>query len=298
MNHDIGLIFNDSLPGIEKHALAVLRKLTKAGAAVSLLPHQARLLKKPKLGVPQSALLKKVRLLICIGGDGTTLRAARLSAPYEIPVLGIHVGTFGFLTGTDMEQFLRGLSTALPKILKGDFEIDERNMLEAEVVRKGKTVAKFIALNEVVISKSGIARLIRLEAYVDGERINTYAADGLIFATPTGSTGHSLSAGGPLLTSDLPAIVMTAICPHSFSHRPIVISSRHADDLSPAILSVKLIRPPRDQKVSVTADGQETVALQDGDEVLIHESIYRTRFVRLTPYSFFETLRRKFNLGR
>ena len=293
MAHPIGILFNDAIPGTDKKVADLVDQIQKARVPVFLTKEQARKTQKASLGVTRSELLKTIRLLIAVGGDGTTLRAARMTAPYEIPVLGIHVGGLGFLTELEIQDAKKSLK----KIVSGSLHVDERSMLEGEVIRSGKTISRLIALNDIVISKSDIARMIRLEARVDGELINTYRADGLIISTPTGSSGHSLSAGGPLLTSDLGAVLMTAICPHSFSHRPIVISSKHADGLSPSIISVKLMKAPIGQNVLLTADGQETVALQDGDEILIRESSLKTRFARLTPYSLFETLRRKLKWG-
>jgi len=216
--------------------------------------------------------LNKADFVITLGGDGTILRASRLLAEKKLPILGIHMGGLGFLTEIDLLR----LSEALELIKKKKHKIDERTMIEAEV--EGK---KLLALNDIVINKSGIARVIKLEV----EGISEFLADGLIFSTATGSTAYNLSAGGPLLDPHSPTIVLSAICPHKISIRPIVLEKG---------VTVKLIRG---DKVMVTADGQNVLPLKIGQTVKIEKSKLKTRFIRLGEYDFFGRVKQAFGFG-
>jgi len=215
----------------------------------------------------------KPKFAIVLGGDGTTLRAARMLADEETPILSVHMGGLGFLS----EIELRELNEALTLIKKGKFKIDERAMIEAFV--GGRTVT---ALNDLVISKSGIARVIRLE--VAG--IAEYVADGIIFSTASGSTAYNLSAGGPLLTPDAQSMVISAICPHSINTRPIVIDK-----------PVNIVLT-RGKEVNLTADGQQVVPLHEGQKIRIQRSALKTRFIRLKEYPFFQRVKEAFGFGK
>jgi NAD+ kinase len=216
--------------------------------------------------------LAKARFVVTLGGDGTILRAARLLAGRDVSILGVHMGGLGFLSETELHK----LGQALEQIKKGKFKIDERTMIEAVVSGK-----KILALNDIVINKSGIARVIKLEI----EGIAEYTADGLIFSTASGSTAYNLSAGGPILTPSAKSIVISAICPHSISTRPIVEESP---------LSVIL---NRGEKVNLTADGQVMVPIREGQKIRIQRSKYTTKFIRLKGYDFFGRVRKVFGFG-
>lgn len=216
--------------------------------------------------------LAKAGFVITFGGDGTILRAARMLAKQGIPILGVHLGGIGFLS----EVELGDLKTALKQIRAGKFKIDERIMVEAQVGGK-----KVIALNDLVISKSGIARVIKLEL----EGIARYTADGLIFATPTGSTAYNLAAGGPLLTPEAQSIIISAICPHSLSNRSLVLNG---------LVSLVL---RRGEKVILTADGQEVVPVKVGQKVVVSKSKLKARFIRLKEYNFFQRIKETFGFG-
>lgn len=213
--------------------------------------------------------LDKAEFVITLGGDGTILRAARSLAKKEIPILAVHLGGIGFLSEIELSE----VSTALEAIQKNKYLIDERTMIEAVV--RGK---KILALNDIVISKSGIARLIKMEV----EGIANYVGDGLIFSTATGSTAYNLAAGGPILEPSSQAIIISAICPHSLSSRPIVLEEP---------LTVKLTKS---QEVILTADGQETLKIKEGERIQIGKSKLKTRFIRLTKYDFFERIKHTF----
>lgn len=213
------------------------------------------------------------KFAISLGGDGTTLRAARVLAKSGTPILSVHLGGVGFLT----EIELRELGEALGLIKKGKYKIDERTMIEAFVA--GRTL---IALNDLVISKSGIARVIKLEI----EGIAEYVADGLIFSTASGSTAYNLSAGGPLLTPEARSMVISAICPHSVNTRPIVIDRP---------INVTLTKG---KEVYLTADGQQVVPLHEGQKIRIQKSKLKTRFIRFKGYPFFQRVKETFGFGK
>ncbi|MBU1867336.1 MAG: NAD(+)/NADH kinase [Candidatus Margulisbacteria bacterium] len=216
--------------------------------------------------------LAKADLVVTLGGDGTILRAARLLAKKGIPILSVHLGGVGFLS----ELELKGLKGAIEKIRAGEYQLDERAMLEAEVGRR-----KLLALNDVVIGKSGISRVIKFEL----ERISRYTADGMIFATATGSTAYNLAAGGPLLAPQATSIIISPICCHSLNTRSLVLDG-------PAVL-----RLTRGDEVILTADGQQKVPVKVGDRVVIKRAAEKTRFIRLRDYDFFGRVRETFGLG-
>ena len=216
--------------------------------------------------------LAKAKFVITLGGDGTILRAARALLGSNIPILGVHMGGLGFLSEIELHR----LNDALEQIRKGRFKLDERTMIEAHTAGR-----KLVALNDIVITKSGIARVIKLEL----ENIAEYTADGMIFSTATGSTAYNLSAGGPILTPHSSAMVISAICPHSISTRPIVLDQ-------PVIVQIN-----RGAKVILTADGQKMMPLRVGQKVRIQKSKHKTRFIRLGRFDFFKRVRESFGFG-
>lgn len=215
--------------------------------------------------------LAGAKFVITFGGDGTILRAARAVAGAK-PILGVHLGGLGFLSEVELHE----LSDALEQIKKGRYSIDERTMLEAMVGGKGVT-----ALNDIVISNSGIARVIRLEI----RGLAEYVSDGIIFSTATGSTAYNLSAGGPILTPESNSIVVSAICPHSISTRPLVIERPVT-----AVLN-------RGKQAILTADGQHLFPLHEGQKIRIQRSKLKTRFIRLKGYDFFRRVKEVFGFG-
>ncbi|AEJ41439.1 ATP-NAD/AcoX kinase [Sulfobacillus acidophilus TPY] len=233
----------------------------------------------PQLGVPWETLRQEsVDWIVVLGGDGTLLRAAKQLAPLAAPILGVNLGHLGFLTEVEVPD----LFSALAAVMRGEFVTDERHLLEARVYRQDQLMATFQAMNDVVVAKGPFARLINLETFVDAAYVTTYPADGLIVATPTGSTAYSLSAGGPILAPDLDVMVMTPICPHSFFDRSIVISARQE-------VRIRVRTIHRD--TLVTIDGQEVHPLEDGDEVVVVSSPTTIQLIRRPGWSFFHVLR-------
>lgn len=225
----------------------------------------------------------KVDLVIVLGGDGTILSVIRSMKEHKAKIFGINMGNLGFLSEIPPEQFEK----ALDKIFEGKFTIDKRMMLDIDVIRDKKTIQHFSALNEAVIAHSSIARLIKLKTRVNGKKLTDYHADGLIIATPTGSTAYSLSAGGPIIYPTLNTMIITPICPHSFTQKPIVIP----DD---KIIEIKL---ENSQKVQLSIDGQESMELKENDQVKIKRNGF-AEFIRLPNESFFKTLRVKLDWGK
>ena len=216
--------------------------------------------------------LNQAKFVITLGGDGTILRAARLLYKSGVPILGIHMGGLGFLTEIELSD----LNDALEQIRGGKYRIEERCMLEALVAGR-----KIAALNDLVISKSGIARVIKL-AIVG---VADYIADGMVFSSATGSTAYNLSVGGPILTPDSESMVLSAIAPHSINTRPIVLKRP---------IVAQLVRG---KDVNLTADGQEVIPLFEGQKIKIQIAKFKARFMRLKEYDFFDRIQEAFGFG-
>lgn len=238
-----------------------------------------------KLGLPVEynnleELAKNIELAITLGGDGTLLNVARKLAPYEIPVLGINLGHLGFLTEIEVPD----LFSDLELLKRGKFYIDKRMMVEAKVFREEKFVKNFLALNDVVVTKGPFARLIRLKTSVNDAYVDTFNADGLIIATPTGSTAYSLSAGGPLVAPNVEVLILTPICPHTLQNRSMIISPHD---------SVTIQVVAEHQEIMLTVDGQLGYRLQPYDKVVVKKSKHYTKLVRIKSRSFYDVLRKK-----
>jgi len=238
----------------------------------------------PELAGNREKMQREIMLGITLGGDGTLLSTAREIAPVGIPVCGVNMGQLGFLTEVELPQ----LSLALDKIINGDYYIEERLMLDAMVVRNKETIYLSSALNDVVVSKGGFSRMIRMKLFVDGQFTADYPADGLIVATSTGSTGYSLSAGGPIVNPNLKVIILTPICPHSLHTRSLVVSEKE---------EIKIVFRATHDDIVLTVDGQTVYKLLPDDVVLVKRSEHRARFVRFFESSYYQTLRTKLRRG-
>ncbi len=225
----------------------------------------------------------QVDLLLVLGGDGTLLSVARLVGDLGVPILGVNLGGLGFLTALTAEE----LFPALEAHLNGELVIEERMMLGAVVSRHGERLSDYVALNDVVITKSAMSRIIRLEVAVDGQFATGYRADGLIISTPTGSTAYCLSAGGPIVFPTMDAVVLTPICSHTLTNRPIVLPATQS-------IEVTLLT---DQDVMLTLDGQVGFALKQADVVEVRRAAARIRLLRFPQKHFFSVLRTKLKWG-
>jgi NAD+ kinase len=236
----------------------------------------------PPLTVPRDDL----DLVMVLGGDGSMLNAARWIYPAQIPLLGVNLGNLGFLTQIECQR----LETALDDLRAGNYQIEDRTMIEAVVKRNGGAFnQRMIGLNELVVARGTSARLIRLETWIDGEYFTTYPADGLIVATATGSTAYSLSAGGPIVDPRLKAILITPICAHSFYARPLVLDET---------AQIKVIIKAAHTDISLTADSHTLVALAAEDEIYFCRAGNVTRLVKLRHQGLFQVLRSRWKEGR
>lgn len=229
--------------------------------------------------------LPDLDLLLTLGGDGTLLRGARQVARHGTPVLGVNFGHVGFLTSAAPEE----LVSALDQALSGDIWLDERMMLAVRAEAPDGTLrGEYLAVNDVVLHKGGVARMIRLAVRANGHEVGSYSADGIILATPTGSTAYSLSAGGPVVAPSVDCIIATPICPHTLAVRPLVLPAEET-------VSVDVLTPSGE--LLLTIDGQEDAQLVPGDCVVVRRAPWPVRLVRFPGQTFFSTLRRKLGWG-
>ena len=235
-------------------------------------------------GLPRKQVPDGAQLLISLGGDGTLLSAARAMHGREIPIFAVNLGRLGFLAGIAIDD----LYPELERTLCREQPIESRRMLTCDVVRAGSVVATYEALNDVVITKSSIARMIDLETRVDDYYVCTYKADGLIVATPTGSTAYSLSAGGPIIFPAVSAFCITPICPHMLTNRPVIV---------PDTSVIQIISQAEDGDAFLTIDGQVGQPLQNEDRILCHSSEHSIHLIRPPKMLFFDVLREKLKWG-
>ncbi|MFO8192014.1 MAG: NAD(+)/NADH kinase [Bacillota bacterium] len=219
-------------------------------------------------------------LIIVVGGDGTILRVARDMACWDIPILGINLGHRGFLAEIEVEQMERFLQY----IVAERYGYQERMMIEAQLKRGSEEIGSYMSLNDIVISRGPFSRIIKVEAYVNEDYMESYYGDGLIVSTPTGSTGYSLSAGGPIVNPSMELFVVTPICPHSLYNRSLIVNG--AD-------SMRLSIDSRQVEVMLTVDGQVRFALQDDDQIIIKQAVQRVKLVCFDDYSFYRSLQQK-----
>jgi len=226
--------------------------------------------------------LGKFDFLIVLGGDGTTLKAARLAAPFNLPIFGVNMGRVGFLSEADPGNW----QEKIQHVLRNEHWLEARMMLRAEVMRQGANIGSLMALNDVVVSRSVQLRMVQLHLFVDDDPVTVYMADALIAATPTGSTAYSLAAGGPILAPQLNNILVLPVAAHlSFEH-PLVLHEK----------AVIMVRLETANDAMVTADGQDAIAIQGGDEVMITRHKYDSYFIRLgRPGYFYRRLMDKLN---
>ena len=220
------------------------------------------------------------QVVLVIGGDGTMLRAARTVYGSEIAILGINQGYLGFLTEIEVEQ----LAESLEQLLQGAYTVERRMMLTAQVYRNGVCIADVSALNDLVVTKGALSRIIKMELYLEDNLVEKYHGDGLIFSTPTGSTGYSLSANGPIVYPNMDLCIVTPICPHSLIARPLIFSPEHT-------LTLRL--DANNAPAMLTVDGQNGVELKQGDWIQISKAEHDTYLLVLEKRNFFAVLREK-----
>jgi NAD+ kinase len=243
----------------------------ETGCAVEMMSHEE--------------LVRGVDIIVVLGGDGTMIGAARMVGDSETPVLGVNFGTLGYLAEFTVEDMI----PALEAVLAGDYTLDRRLMLAATVFRGGEQLMHDRVLNDVVISKSALARIIEIETWVDGQFVTCFRADGLIISTPTGSTAYNLSAGGPVIYPSMAAVVITPICPHTLSNRPLVVPYDAEFEL--------ILKTPREE-VALTLDGQVGMPLEYEDRVRVRRSRTGFNLIQALTRNYFDVLRNKLNWGR
>jgi len=280
----VGLVAKPDAEEAQSVILQLLDFFGSRGLSVVLEKETAGLVPAASVtAASKGELPAQVDLLIVLGGDGTLLSMARAVGDLGVPILGVNLGGLGFLTATTLEEML----PALERLLAGGMEIEERMMLSARLRRGGQAVGEYIALNDVVITKSAMSRIIDLSVSVGGRHAISYRADGLIISTPTGSTAYNLSAGGPILFPTMDAVVLTPIAPHTLSNRPIAVPGAQRIDV--ALLA--------QQDVMLTMDGQVGVPLRERDVVEVQKAAARIRLVRFPQKDFFSVLRTKLKWG-
>ena len=235
-------------------------------------------------GVERRRLWTLVDLIVVFGGDGTILRTARLVRERDVPIVGINLGVFGYLTEVNLDE----MYSALTVILAGNFQVEKRMMLDVEIQGGEEPFREGTVLNDVVINRGTLSRIVELETAVDGRYLTTYKADGLIVATPTGSTAYSLAANGPIVFPEMDSIIINPICPHTLTNRPVILPGE-------AVIRVSL--SSLEQGATVTLDGQLSYTVKYGDSITIRKSRYITTLVSSPHRDYLEILRTKLGWG-
>jgi len=274
-----GFVLRPNAPEIKTLYGQIKSQFEAKGIAVSLSERSAEMIGED--GVPFDVLCQESDFLVSLGGDGTLLSLVRRSYGYNKPVLGINAGNLGFLADIKIDEVEQFLDT----MLKGDYRIDDRMMIEG-YVRSGKEDKNFYAFNDVVITRSTISKMAMIDASIDGEWFNTYSGDGLIIATPTGSTAYSMAAGGPIIYPLTKAFIMTPICAHSLTQRPLVV---------PADFTIELHSP--DARVIAMIDGQDDYEMQIGDQLVIKGAKIGAKLLHRSKQNYFSVLREKLSWG-
>ncbi len=240
---------------------------------------------RPKVNyVEKEDIPTHAEMIIVLGGDGTLLSVARLVEGHDVPILGVNLGGLGFLTEITLEELYR----VLERVVEGNFTTNERVVLSASVIRRGERMTEFTVLNDAVVNKGALARIIDLETTINGEYLTTFKSDGLILSTPTGSTAYNLSAGGPIVYPSLHCIIITPICPHTLTNRPIVI---------PDDVEIRATLKTKQQEVILTLDGQQGFTLEFEDVVEVKKAVGHILLIKSPYRHYFEVLREKLKWG-
>ncbi|HSI12038.1 MAG TPA: NAD(+)/NADH kinase [Chthoniobacter sp.] len=275
----IGLIANHSKPGAAELVREIVAECERRSLPLLLESMTAEAIGATP-GASHAELVRDCELLLVLGGDGTILQVLHEACDAFRPILGINLGTLGFLTCVSAAAW----RDAIEAIASGTYRLSERTLLDVEVLRDGQRLGRYIALNDAVISRGELSKLIKLNVIVDDENLSEYNADGLIVATPTGSTAYSLSAGGPVLIPNSGGFVVTPICPHVLTMRPVLVSDDSVISIQPS---------PNQAEVFLTLDGQNSVRILASDLIRITKAPQRLQLAMLPGMSFFEVLRQK-----
>jgi NAD+ kinase len=282
----VGLIAKRGDPRVEETLKSLVHYLKARHIAFVVDPECARQYPREARDTEKATPLgANCDLVVAVGGDGTLLSAARALVEHNVRLLGINFGRIGFLADISPPE----IQQCLDEVFAGRFQEEERFLLHALVLRQGKEILRTDAFNDVVVHKWKIARLIAYDTYIDGSFLTTQRSDGLIVATPTGSTAYALSGGGPILHPTLQAIVLVPICPHTLSNRPIVVDAASRVEV--------VVRESQQVSAQLTCDGQTTVDLQVGDRIIIRRKDRAIHLIHPEGYDYFATLRSKLHWG-
>ncbi len=281
----VGIVSKPRKRSLAPELRDLIAALSARNVEVTLDVEAASLLGSDSVGVERPDLARQVDLLVVLGGDGTLLSIARFAAAADVPVLGVNYGGLGFLTSTPRDELIG----ATESVLDGNYVCSERSMLRAELGGAARSeIVRHDVLNDAVINKTDLARIVELTATVNDDLVSSFASDGLIICTTTGSTAYSLAAGGPIVMPEVDAIVLTPICPHTLTNRPLVL---------PGDAVIQIRHESRDQEVILTLDGQAGFKLQPGETVTIRRSPRAVRLLQPVPRSYFDILRTKLQWG-
>ncbi|MER2528105.1 MAG: NAD(+) kinase [Candidatus Competibacter denitrificans] len=284
--HTIGLIGKSGDPKVAVTLKQIAAHLHGRQLQVLVEERSARMLAEHDLETANWAGIgQRCDLAIVMGGDGTLLNAARSLVNYEVPILGVNLGRLGFLADVSPNE----IPHSLDQILVGQFREARRSLLHAQVIHQGSVTSEADALNDVVVHKREVARMIEVDTFLDGRFLNTYRADGLIISTPTGSTAYALAGGGPIIHPALEAVVLVPICPHTLTHRPIVVK---ADSVIEVVLN-----SANTTQTQITCDGQVSLAIEPGDRVVIRKKDRKVRLLHPVNHDHFKLLRAKLRWG-
>jgi NAD+ kinase len=278
----VGVISKPNAPAAVELVPKLLEWLRARGIAARIDEETAVYAVTP--GMPRHEVPEGCDLVIVLGGDGTLLSAARAIGRREIPLFPVNLGALGFLTAITIDE----LFPELERAFRGEHRVAKRRLLNTEVQRGNQVVSSYDALNDAVLSKFDIARMIDLDVYVDSQFMCTYKADGLIISTPTGSTAYSLSAGGPIIFPSVPTICLTPICPHMLTNRPVLV---------PETSVIRVISRGPDNGVFLTIDGQVGAPIRQNDTLVCHSTQYTLHLIRPPRQMFFDVLRQKLKWG-
>ena len=284
MIESVGIVAKPSRDDCPALLAKLLARLEARNLRVSLDRVAARYLDRQG-GFDRQDLPEAFDLMIVLGGDGTLLSVARGIGSSDVPVLAVNLGGLGFMMTTGPEE----LDDHLDRVLAGDFHAQCRTVLRVEIVREGELIGSYRALNDVVVNKAAVARLLLLDAYVDDEFVCSYRADGLIVSTPTGSTAYSLAAGGPVIFPSVEAICVTPICPHTLTNRPVVL---------PETSTIEVVIQRGDNDSYLTVDGQVGLYLRLHDRIRVSSADHQVRIVQPRKPAFFDVLRHKMKWGQ
>jgi len=279
-------IFCKQKPNVDARVVSKLTSwLESKSCTVYLEPDTANLIgTAPYLSKEEVAA--HTDLIIVLGGDGTLLNVAGIAHRHEVPILGVNLGSLGFLTETTTED----LYPTLEKVLNKKCEIEDRMLLNASVLRHGESIENFNVLNDIVINKGALARILNLKVFVDDQYMTSYRADGLIIASPTGSTAYSLSAGGPIIHPSMHALVLSPICPFALTNRPIVIPDS-------SIIKVELTTRNIEEDVRITLDGQTGYSIKSGDILEAKKADIPVKLIQTPGKNYYQLLRKKLHWG-